>query len=129
MALANCVNSSGFYGAEARQLKMVAPQADRVYNPTVGFYFVVTYGMAYKYDTWDLQLLNQGTYYLDAFSNPTPFKDSEGNRFIGLLNATGGALNSSSDATAGRYVSGGDAPSFQRLRVFREIDFNSLGII
>lgn len=127
MALANCVNASPFYGAGSRTLKMNPPQAQRQYDQTVGYYWSVTYAMAFKYDTWDLQLLNQGTYHLES-SKPTPFKDKEGNRFVGLLTTAGLALNSSSDDTKGRYIASGEAPTFTRLRVFREIDFNSLGI-
>jgi len=127
MALANCVNISPFFGAMHRQLKMNAPQAQRMYHETIGLYWAVTFQMAYKFDTWDVQILNQGTYHLDAGS-PTPFKDAEGNRFIGLLTTAGVALNSSSDDTKGRYITGGAAPTFTRLRVYREIDFNGLGI-
>lgn len=128
MALANCVNESDFYGAGKRELRLKPPQAQAQYDGQIGQYWKVTWQMVYKYDTWDIQVLNQGTYYL-ASNVPTPFKDTEGNRRIGLLSTDGTALNSSSADSAGRYIESGDAPTFTRLRVYREIDFNGLGII
>jgi len=130
MEIANTVNQTEFYGAEARQLRLMPPQTDRAYDKVIGFYWPTTFQFCYRYDTWDMQLLNVGTYYMaNGFSYP--FKDSEGNRFVGLLRDTGAPLNfSSTDKyTWGRVTEGGEAVTYTRLRVYREIDFNSLGII
>jgi hypothetical protein len=129
MSLANCVNQSPFFGADARQLKLSAPQAQSAYDPSVGSYWQLTYEIAYKYDTWDIQILNSGTYYYEVGLEKVPFKDKEGNRFVGLLNAIGGAINVASDQYRGVFYEGGDAPTFSRFRYFRELDFNSLGIL
>jgi hypothetical protein len=59
----------------------------------------------------------------------TPFKDSEGSPYVGLLTAYGNAINGSDANTKGRYVASGDSPTYTRLRIYRELDFNSLGII
>lgn len=130
MSIANTVNQVEFYGADARQLRLMPPQTDRAYDKVIGFYWPTTFQFVYRYDTWDMQLLNAGTYYMaNAFSYP--FKDSEGNRFVGLLRANGAPLNfSSTDKyTWGRFTEGGEAVTYTRLRVYREIDFGSLGII
>jgi len=39
MALANCVNADQWEGAEERQLKLAAPQADRRFHQACGFYW------------------------------------------------------------------------------------------
>jgi len=129
MAIANCVNSDSFYGADPRQLRLKPPTAQNAYDREIGQYWQVTYQLVYKYDTWDVQILNQGTFYLDGSSKPQPFKDNEGHRRVGLLTTTGAAINSSDTDQIGRYFSGGDDPTFTRLRVYREINFSSLGII
>lgn len=128
MSIANTVNQTEFYGADPRQLRLMPPQTDRAFDKIYGFYWPTTFQFVYRYDTWDLQLLNAGTFYMDSGVRKK-FKDNEGTPFVGLLSATGSALNSSDTDTIGRYISGGDAPTYTRLRIYREIDFNSLGII
>lgn len=132
MSLANCVNQSPFFGADARQLKLNAPQAQSAYDPSVGNYWQLTYEIAFKYDTWDIQILNSGTFYYSLLGGAdlkVPFKDQEGNRFVGLLDANGEAINAASDQYRGVFYNGGDAPTFTRIRYFRELDFSSLGIL
>lgn len=126
-SIANCVNSDTFYGSNPRQLRLRAPTAESAYDKTIGTYWQVTYGFAYKWDTWDIQVLNQGTFYKLA-GWKFPCKDKEGHRFVGLLTSTGGILNSASDEHQGTWYSGGADPSFSRFRVYREINFSSLGI-
>lgn len=132
LSLGNTVNASEFYGADARALRLSPPQMTLAFDPSVGEYWQVTFEFIYREETWDLQLLNTGTYYIDANGKKFPFKDEEGRPFVGLLDADGGALNwgvAGTEGQWGRYISGGDAPTFSRLRVYREVDFNSLGII
>lgn len=127
MALANAVNSDDFRGATARQLKMNAPQAVRKWDKEIGYYWTVTYGMAFRWETWDVQLLNQGTYYFDGgvSSSVSPWsttqarltkKDDQGNPKVINLTSSGDI----NDTTT---------PTYTRLRVFREITFGNLGII
>lgn len=123
MSLANAVNSDFFLGAEPRQLKLDAPQATRQWNKTVGYYWQVSYAIRFRYDTWDIQLLNQGTYYWSGGrpANPTSktpktVKDDGGNPTVINL-TTSGDLNTTS------------TPTFTRLRFFREINFSSLGLV
>jgi hypothetical protein len=129
VSLADCVNQSPFFGADARQLKLKAPKATSAYDPSVGNYWQLTYEIAFKYDTWDIQILNRGSFYYDTNFAKVPFKDLEGNRFVGLLDAIGSAINYSSDQYRGVYYAGGQEPTFTRIRYFREIDFTSLGIL
>lgn len=126
-SLANCVNSDNFYGAEPRQLRLKPPSAESAYDKTIGVYWQVTYGFVFKWDTWDIQVLNQGTYYVNG-GWKYDFKTRTGAGFVGLLTSTGGALNHNDDEWEGAYHAGGDNPSFSRLRVYREVNFSSLGI-
>lgn len=128
MSISNTVNITEFYGADPRQLRLMPPQTDRAFDKVVGFYWPTTFQFVYRYDTWDFQLLNIGSYYMSGGTR-TPFRDYEQNPFIGLLTTDGNAINSSNVNTRGRYVSGGDAPTYTRMRIYREIEFNSLGII
>jgi len=135
MELANTVNSAEFYGAYPRTLRLKPPQTERAYDEQIGFYWPCTFEFVYRYDTWDLQILNVGTYYIDATLQVPgirrKFAMVDGTPFVGLLGSTGGALNGS-DAdsnTHGRYVASGADPTFTTIKIYRELDFNSLGII
>lgn len=128
MSVANCVNITSFYGADPRQLRLMPPTTRRAYDKVIGYYYPTTFQFAYRYETWDLQILNIGTYYMNAGVR-TPFKDKEGHPYLGLLTSTGDAINKTSAEDIGRWTTTGDDVSFQRLRIYREIDFNSLGII
>lgn len=125
MALANCVNSDYFQNAQPRQLKLNAPQATRKWHKQYGFYWEVSYGMAYRWETWDIQLLNQGTYYF-AGGKPTSVwsttvnklvkGDASGNPIVVNL-TTNGDINTTA------------TPTFTRLRVLREIPFSGLNLL
>lgn len=125
MGLANCVNSDYWWGAEPRQLKLSAPQASRKYHSVPGFYWEVSYAIAFRWETWDVQLLNQGTFYWSGGSPADPWnttqarevkRDASGNVLVVNL-TTNGDINTTS------------TPTFTRLRVFREIPFATLGLI
>lgn len=134
LSISNCVNASEFYGVEARKLRMGAPRITSAFDRSIGTYWNVVFEMAYKWDTWDVQLLSQGTYSLYALGGgeyePRQFLDKQGHPRIGLLDENGYALNASDgDEWRGVYYDGGDEPYYQTFRVYGEIDFNSLGII
>lgn len=125
MALANCVNLDTFENAEPRQLKLNAPQAGRKWHKQYGFYWEISYSIAYRWDTWDLQILNQGTYYFpggkpanvwSSTATAVPKTDASGNPRVINLSTNG-------DVTTG------EIPTFTRLRIYREISFSSLGLI
>jgi len=122
MALASTVNATAFFGADARQLKLSIPQVSSQWDKTIGDYWDITYTLTYKWDTWDIQLLNQGAYYwtggkpADVTSTTPKVKTASGNPIIVNL-TTDGDINTT------------DVPTYTRLRVYREIDFNGLGII
>lgn len=137
--LANAVNGTEFYGAEPRTFRISAPQATRVYHAAVGYYWSVTFELIYRWDTWDLQLLNEGSFYLDANNKPVNFQGEKGHSRTGLLRDDGKPLHwGQAEQYYGRYMSISecqtaaipyDAPTFKRYRIYRELDFNLLGII
>lgn len=117
MDFADALNADTFLGAQPRQLKMAAPQFARSHENDQAFWRV-TYVMSFKRETWDLQVLNQGPEYLNAGStaDKRPFKDAEGNRVLGNLAADGDQLTA------------GSTPVFLRFAVYKEKQFNSLGL-
>lgn len=128
MSLANCVNSDIFQGCSPRTLQLKPPTATRKWHKNVQFYWDVSYQIIFRWETWDLQLLNQGTYYWVngvPTSNPLsssnqnnrrPATDSFGNPIVVNLTSSG-ALNNTS------------IPTFQRIRYFREINFSALNLL
>lgn len=125
MALANCVNADFYNGAEPRTLKLKPPQAARKWHKVIGFYWEVSYSIIYRWETWDVQLLNQGTFFWTG-GKPTSLWSSTvlpkvkpipggGVRVVNL--STNGDINSTS------------TPTFTRIRYFREIQFSTLQLI
>lgn len=138
MSITNAVNSTTFFGCPPRTLKFSTPTIESAVDSVTGEYWILNYSLLYKYDTWDVQILNRGTYYLTTvvspsdFQTPEEFEDAKkGNPFYGLLKIDGTALNNSDDDWRGKYKPDGtgDPPTFQRFRVYREVDFNTLGIL
>lgn len=115
MELADAVNRDAFLGAEPRQLRMLAPQCQRQYENGVLFWRV-TYQMAFKFEKWDIQLLNHGNYYLTGGVVTDFDETSKGYRRKGLLAADGDVLAANAN------------PTFTTLRVYREMDFSAIGI-
>lgn len=125
MALANCVNADFFQGVEPRQLRFKPPSAVRKWHKNIGFYWEVAYQLVYRWETWDIQILNQGTYY---FPTSTPSNwwgttearhikvDTHGNRLVVNLTTAGNINNTAT-------------PTFTRIRFFREIQFGSLSLL
>jgi len=128
MAIQNTVNATDFEGAEPRQLRLTAT-AKRLWHKLVGNYWGMQYTFHYKFDTWDIQIQNQGTFYWDLAgglpsdpensSHDTDRKtkdDASGRPLIVNLTSLGKHNTTST-------------PTYTRLRTYREIDFNNLGII
>lgn len=129
MSLANCVNSDVYQNAQPRQLRMLAPTAVRKWHrnvpPMGGFYWEATFAMAFRWETWDIQVLNQGTYYFtggkpaSVWSTTVARKtktDDHGNPLIVNL-STNGDINTTT------------TPTFFRRRVAREISFSNLDLL
>lgn len=110
---ANTVNQTPWLGGAPRTWKLGGPRVVRVREKNQSFWQITT-SFTFAKDTWDLQLLNQGTYFLDLNDDKRPFIDEEGNRRVGLLNEDGQELAAAND------------PTFSRYRVYRESDFNLL---
>lgn len=117
MDFADSVNAETFLGAAPRQLKMECPQFRRVFENGLGFW-TVTYQMTFKRETWDTQLLDHGSYYLDAGSTAakTKFTDVEGNPITGNLGANGD------------FLTAGATAEFIRFKVYKEKFFSTLGL-
>jgi len=111
MFFANRVNSVAWLGCPPRTWKMGGPRIHRVQDAEQS-YWTVSLTFTFNKQTWDLQILNQGTYSIDGAGDKQPFVDAEGNRIVGLLDADGAELATDADAT------------FERYRVYREGDFN-----
>jgi hypothetical protein len=125
MSLSNSVNSDYWQNAEPRQLKIGGVEASSKYHEKCGYYWEVTYSIAYRWETWDIQLLNQGTYYWTAGVPTsmwgTTIRPSVKQTALGeprLINLT----------TAGN-INTGSTPTYTRLRVYREVDFSTLGLV
>jgi hypothetical protein len=137
MSVTNSVNSDDFFGCPPRTLKLSTPTVESAFDADTGEYWKMTYSLIYKYDTWDVQILNRGEYYLQETVSPSDndepetFKDKEGRPFSGLLKIDGKPLNESDTKWIGRVRPDGtgDEPTFQRFRVYREVDFNTIGIL
>lgn len=110
----NSVNSDFFMGAEPRTLKMDGANVSRQYENGLKFWSI-EWRMKYRFETWDLQLLDIGPYYLSG-SNRIPFLDDHKNSRMGLLDGAGAALGANADAV------------FRRWEVYRKLPFGALGI-
>lgn len=125
MALANCVNLDFFNGAEPRQLRFKPPTANRKWHKNIGYYWEVSYTLIYRWETWDIQIPNMGSYYF-AGGKPTSVwsttinrlvkRDASGTPLIVNL-TTNGDINTSAN------------PTFTRVRFYREIAFSALQLL
>ena len=128
MTLANCVNSDYWQGASPRQLKMGAPQATRKYHTAVGFYWEVNYSIAYRYDTWDIQILNQGTFYWTA-GKPTSFTQANVTAYLERIRDKYGIPVTVVNLTTDGNINSTSTPSFTRIKFYRELNFGSLNLV
>lgn len=120
MRFQNAVNSNAPYlGAGARCILVNGISGRRQYRK--GFrYWRMSYTLTYNPDTWDLQLLDQGRYYIDA-SDANKIKhfvtdDDPPQPRIGLLDGTGDELGAA------------DAPVFLRFQIYRATDLTLLNL-
>jgi hypothetical protein len=116
MGFANSVNAETFFGAQPRQLKMSAPQFRNVFENGLQFW-TVTYQMEFRTDTWDSQIVNQGTFHLNAGSTVTTvFTHDDGTPRLGNLTTDGFKLAVGADTT------------FVRSKIYKEKFFSTLGL-
>lgn len=112
IAYTNAVNSDMFFGSKPRTARM-AIDGHRQFKSGLKFWRV-TYTITFKPETWDLQLLDHGSYYFDDDAKKQFFHDEDGNRITGLLNgnpALGDKLPANAD------------PKFLRFKVYAELPF------
>lgn len=129
----NSVNRDPWNALEQRTAMLKGIKAHLEVRKTTTFngvdipYFPVTYQFVLRRETWDLQLLNIGTYYLSAAAT----FDSDGNvtnsvakiPFLQGGNPTKGLLK-----LDGTKVTDG-VPTYRRYRVYKEESFAALNIV
>lgn len=132
----NTVNETAWNGLASRVAFLRSIEAEALVWRSTTFgvsdipYYRLTFTFVLKAETWDLQLLDHGPYYLKWVGNgisggetPTKieFVTSSGQPRMGLLD------NSDSNKPGQKLADGG-TPKFNRYPVYREEDFNALGI-
>lgn len=128
----NTVNRYPWSGLSARQAwlrSIIATshvfKSTSTTQPQDIFYFRVEYVFALKVETWDLQALDIGSYYLD-------YSSGQARRRAFKVEGTGeprlGLLDHSDPDQPGKKLAAGQDAQFLRWRQFREMDFNPLGI-
>lgn len=124
-ALANAVNSDTFEGIEPRQLQLKPPTAQRKWHKACNYYWEVSYQIAYRWETWDIQILNQGYYYWPSGKPASVWSTTT---LPSVKKLATGELRMVNLTTDGN-VNNGSAPTFTRIRFFREIPFSPLGLL
>ena len=118
MEFADTVNAETFFGADPRQLKMSAPQFRSVFENGLQFWNV-TYQMTYRKETWDTQLVNNGSYHFVAgttIGETVAFPHVDGAAKLGNLDKNGFKLAFGAEIT---YV---------RTKIYLEKFFSTLGL-
>lgn len=85
------VNSDQFQGFEAGKVKLAGISAKSVFEGSI-FYWRVDFEFHISRDGWDLEILDEGTYFLSGGQRKR-FKDLEGHFTTGLLDGSGGQSN------------------------------------
>lgn len=138
----NSVNKTAWSGLSPRQafcrgIEPVYVERQRSDNGPPWKYFRTTYTFAIKKETWDLQLLNQGTFYLDSNLQKKTERDADGNLKKVLLNRYGNKYTEGTDPVEDLFLrwpraalpASGNYPAQPALGgVNYEADFNELGI-
>ena len=138
----NSVNKTAWSGLAPRQaycrgIEPVYVERQRPDNSPSWKYFRTTYTFAIKKETWDLQLLNQGTFYLDTNLQKKTERDADGNLKKVLLNRYGNKYTEGTDPAEDLFLrwpraalpASGNYPAQPALGgVNYEADFNELGI-
>lgn len=122
MRLSNVVNSVPIAGAEARQLKLGGFETEELWHKAIGFYVNVHYEVIFQHETWDFQVPQIGSYYLEDLgaSQIVKYYPDFAHREKVVLSTTGGFLG---------LAAGGIEPEVLSVRYYREYDFSSLGIL
>lgn len=129
----NSVNSAAWSGLEPRVAMLKGIKGVfhlRKFN-TVGKadipYFRVSYVFALKRETWDLSLLNIGSYYLSAAATYNE-NGIVTNNVAKLQNIVGGKATKVLLKADGTKLGSGEEPTFRRFRVAPERNFAELSI-
>lgn len=101
-----CVNVDNWLGANPRQVKCAGIDVHKVFKK--GFnYWRVTYVFEFNEDTWDLQLLDHGTFYIDQANGEKHLfvtDDEPPQPRLGLLDGKGGPLADGAQAVFRRFL-------------------------
>ena len=117
----DAVNSDTFFGAAAGSAKVKSITCNRATKQTTSgatvVYLKVVYIIEFK-DTWDLQILNAGTWAWDSvgLKNHIQFKTKDGHPTTGLV------------ATDGTALPEGGTPVFITGRVYKRLAFSALNL-
>jgi hypothetical protein len=125
----NSVNKTTWSGLQPRQALLRGIRAQSQYMKIGSsdiVYYSVEYVFVLKRESWDLQLLDHGRYYLKYNQNNNdysriPFTNEDKTPRLGLLDH--------SDAQKpGQRLGDNATAQFNRYRIYKEEDFNELGI-
>lgn len=115
----NAVNSDTFWGASAGQVKcqsIAVQRLEKNYPDGSTFdYLKCTYIFQFRPDSWDLTILDKGTYYINGSSKRIKFKTDDNQNREGILNGSGG------DGTGG-------APVWNTIRIYPRVAFGLLNL-
>lgn len=114
----DAVNSDYFFGLPPRTAKIRSLDASFESKSGIN-YWRITYVIAFNELTWDLQLLNYGSVYLDSGGNQTRFVTTDGSAYLGFLKADG------TKYTATTFTS---TDLLRTYRVHKERPFAGLGL-
>lgn len=125
MDLGNSVNSTDWNGAKARQLRLIPPEAERKFHKGIGFYWIVNYLILFRFETWDIQTLNQGHFYWSGGKPASVWSTTTLPRVKKFLSGEVRLIN----LTTSGDINTTSTPTFTRTRFYREKDFNTLGLL
>jgi len=121
MALANQVNSTPWQGAEERQLRLRAPRATSLFHSKIGIYWRLEWTIVYRFDRWDIRVPQIGSWYLLGGSKTARTRKWADGAPVKLPLKADGDLDTDAEGTGDYAV--------RTYRYYREIDFNSLGLL
>lgn len=123
--LANSVNADYFDDAEPRQLRLKSPEAERKFHNTIGYYWVVNYSLVFRFETWDIQILNQGHFYWPNGKPTSVWSTTTLPSVKRLLSGEPRLVNLTTDGNINTTAT----PTYTRIRFFREVQFSALGLL
>lgn len=113
MRYKDTVNSDQFQGFEPGVVKLASLNSKLIFENNLT-YWRVDFEFHINEDGWDIELLDEGTYYLSG-ANKRRFRDEQGHFITGLLDGAGGQGDPND-------------PQFLQKRVYRRRSFNALGL-